>query len=151
MVGQAMPATFLRMNSLIGTSIDMIRSVSRIREGFGMPGLTSLPLLGQDGSGSRMAREYSEVHDTKYEPRYNSSSDDDWAIGVETLGLDDATVQSLIYQVNKESQHWNTAGTGKHAIMSGGPRRRADHILGPTASPVTDRRESYAYISPERE
>ena len=60
-----------------------------------------------------MTREYSDIQDAKYAPRYSSSVDDDWAIGVETLGLDDATVQSLINQVNKESYHWNTAGMGK--------------------------------------
>lgn len=60
-----------------------------------------------------MTREYSDIQETKYVPRYTPSTDDDWASGVETLGLDNATVQELINQVNKESYHWNTAGMRK--------------------------------------
>ena len=61
-----------------------------------------------------MDRPYSEAQDAKYPPRYTPSSlDDDWAIGVETLGLDDATVQGLISQVNREAYHWTSAAPGE--------------------------------------
>jgi len=61
-----------------------------------------------------MDRRNSDAQDVKYPPRYTPSPlDDDWAIGVETLGLDDATVQGLISQVNREAYHWASAAPGE--------------------------------------
>jgi hypothetical protein len=51
-----------------------------------------------------MDRRHSDAHDIKYLP-------DEWAIGVETLGLDDATVQDLIKQVNEEAYRWGADGS----------------------------------------
>jgi hypothetical protein len=66
-----------------------------------------------------MDRPYSEARDAKYPPRYTPSSlDDDWAIGVETLGLDDATIQGLISQVNREAYHWASAAPGEFGRIS---------------------------------